>query len=79
MVNAFGPLVIYHQPFPFQHNVEAWTTKSFPLASYLTQTPTQNVIIIFSRLIPVHRSGDIDQAAGFSLAQPKTFSGMGDC
>jgi len=57
--------------------VEPGAAKPFPLGSYLPETLTQLGIIVFLRLIMVYRGRDIDQQAGLSFAEPKTFPGMG--
>jgi len=48
-------LMINHQAFPFQHDVQPGTTKPFPLLRQIPQAVTQGVIIIRLRPVPVDR------------------------
>jgi len=70
--------MIDQQALPLQHDVQPGTAKSLPLACQLPQALTQVIVITRFRPVPVDRSRDIDQPAGFPFTQPMALPGMGD-
>jgi hypothetical protein len=60
--------MINHQTLSFQHNMEPGTAKPLPLRRDFSETLTQNDIVNVLWLISVHRGGNVDQQASFSLA-----------
>ena len=54
-VDALCTLVIDHQAFSLQHDVQPGTAKALPLPCQLTHSATQGSIITLLRLVPIDR------------------------
>ena len=78
-VDALCTLVIDHQAFPLQHDVQPGTAEALPLPCQLTHSPAQDVIVALLRLVPVDRGRDAGKQTGPSLTQPKAFCGICRC
>ena len=54
-VGALCTLMIYHQAFSLQHDVQPGTAKTLPLPCQLTHSAPQDIIITLLRPVPVDR------------------------